>query len=818
MPETVASLEHEFRREMRGSAMGALRTSCVLGSLAFFVFGFVDPLLVPWPDFGLIFTRVALIAALMSILAASFTQGFEERVGVAGFAACFVIGGGVIACTQQVGGATTTYHEALLLTIFGFSVLPFTWTWKEAFASFTALGLAYDLTMALTGVTGSTAQWVTVNAVLWFMILISTAAVRLTAGLRRDEFDGRRQLAAANLRLQELDRAKTRFFTNLSHELRTPLTLSLAPLDALRECTTPVLTDMQRDNVELARRSALRLLKLVDDLLALSRLEAAALELKVVPVNLQEMAARLVAEVVPLAERKQIRVELRGGEGVPPVLGDVEQLERVFLNLLANALKFTPEGGSVSVAVLEDGGRVQVAIADSGIGIPADQLDRVFERFHQVDGSATRSFGGTGIGLSLVKELMELHQGTVRAESNLGHGTTMRCSFPPAAPGSLPTAALARHSAAEGLSEWHEQLRRGDEYRLMAVEVATERRLLMKRRPLSSRLQTILLIEDNPDMIRFIGGLLGADFNVLAATDGLTGLRMAHERRPDLVISDVMMPGLSGFDVLAQLRANPDLRGIPVMLLTALGDVESRVAGHGHGADAYLTKPFQVAELLAAIDGLLKNEGSRAELEGEREEERSQTLTRGVVAGLRASVEQLRGGTVDAGAEAVVRLERLLAELEILGGSIPEGGTVQTAVREEIDGVVAALPPEEARRVRVDHRTDRMVEVFPGDLARIITSLLANALYVTPRERAVLVTTRDEPEGGVRLEVKDGGPGVPSKHRARIFVPFYSTHPGSESSGLGLSLARGLARRCGGNLELLPDDGAGGATFSVRLP
>lgn len=681
--------------------------------------------------------------------------------------------------------------------------------------------------MALTGVTGSTAQWVTVNAVLWFMILISTAAVRLTAGLRRDEFDSRRHLASANIRLQELDRAKTRFFTNLSHELRTPLTLSLAPLDALRSSTTPPLTDMQRDNVELARRSALRLLKLVDDLLALSRLEAAALELKYTAVNLTELAARLVAEVGPLAERKQIRVELIAGAPVAPILGDVEQLERVFLNLLANALKFTPEGGAVTVAVGEQDGRVNVRIADSGIGIPADQLERVFERFHQVDGSATRSFGGTGIGLSLVKELVELHRGTVRADSELGHGTTMHCAFPLAAPGSVPASSLARQDSASGLSEWHEQLRRGDEYRLMAVEVATERRLLMKRRPLSSRLQTILLIEDNPDMIRFIGGLLGADFNVLAATDGLTGLRMAHERRPDLVISDVMMPGLSGFDVLAQLRANADLRGIPVMLLTALGDVESRVAGHGHGADAYLTKPFQVAELLAAIDGLLKNEGSRAELEDEREEERSQTLTRGVVAGLRTSVEPLRavladGGTaadvMAVGREAVNRLGRLLGELDVLAGSVPDAARARTSVRDELERVVSALEPDEARRVRVDHRTDRVVLCFPDDLVRISGALLANALYVTPRDRAVLITTRDEPDGGVRVEVKDGGPGVPSKHRARVFMPFYSTHPDVETAGLGLSLARSLARRGGGTLELLPDDGEGGATFVLRLP
>ena len=830
MYEAIETLEREFRKELKKSALGALRTSCILGSLAFFVFGFVDPLLVEsWPHLPLILTRVALILALMALFGASHLPAFEERVSVAGFVACFLIGGGVIAVTQQVGGTATTYHEALLLTIFGFSVLPFTWTWKQALSSFTVLGLAYDLTMALTGVTGTSAQWVTANAILWFMIVISTAAVQLTGRLRREEFDSRRRLAAANVRLRELDRAKSRFFANLSHELRTPLTLAVAPIDALLESTTTVLTDNQRDNLELARRSALRLLKLVDDLLALSRLEAAALVLKIATVDLRGLARRIVDEVEPLAQRKQIRVCLVPGPPVPAVKGDIEQLDRVFLNLLANALKFTAEGGTVTVTVGFAADEVEVQIEDTGIGIPPDQLERVFERFHQVDGSATRAVGGTGIGLSLVKELMELHGGSVRAESELGAGTTMRCRFPTAPVGEVwaPSALLARNDTIEGLPEWHEQLRLGDEYRLMAVEAATERRLVTNRRPLSARLQTILVIEDNPDMIRFLGGLLGADYNVLGATDGVSGLRMAHERRPNLVISDVMMPGLSGYDVLAELRASVDLPRIPVLLLTALGDVQDRVLGHEEGADAYLTKPFQVAELMATVEGLLKNEGARAGLEEERGEERVETLVRGVVARMREPVDHVRrligelaedAGDLGPLSEAVRRLEGLLVELDLLGGWRPSPARAPTLLREEVDRVVAEMGPHESTRIRLDHRSERALETAPGDLGRIVRELFSNALRASPRDRPVQVSTRDEADGAVRLTVKDGGPGVPGKHRERVFLPFYSTRADAPHAGLGLSIARSLARRYGGSLVLEPDDGEGGATFTLRLP
>ena len=813
----IAFDEAAFRDDQAGASRQSVRLAALLGILAFVAFAFVDPFLAPQRLQLLLTVRVGVVLVLVLVFASTFLSvpALRSANWVLGIsvATCLWIGLGVISVTALVGGAATNYHEALLLTFFAFSAFPLPWRWQQSMLVYGITVAGYDATMYAFSLEGSTAQWLTVNAVLWFAVVIASAITWHAGNLRRQEFSTRAQLAQANGKLQAVDAAKTAFFTNISHELRTPLTLVLAPLEAVLEDGS-TLSPAQEEQLSLARRSALRLLRLVDDLLVLSRIEGAALKLYMSPLDLRALVARLTEEAAGLARRKRIHVTLDPGDGqaVPKILGDEEQIERVMLNVLANALKFTPAGGAVTVRVRAGaprGGkpRVDIEVADSGPGIPEAERLRVFERFHQVEGSGRR-FEGTGIGLSLAHQLVGLHGGEITAESNPGGGALLRVSLP-ASSSSRVESLPVKQQVNVGLPEWHDQIRKGDEYRLLGLDEATERRLGRRQREDTGR-ATVLVVEDNADMVRFLAGVLGSSYTVLAANNGQAGLRLATERRPDLVLSDVMMPEMTGWDLLSRLREDPVTRAIPVVLLTARGTAEDRVQGHAQGADAYLTKPFQVAELLTVVRGLLRNQDDRATQQADRNDEELDALLGGVMRNVASPAQALLRDPGDP--RAAQDLARGLAQLTLL---VPAASARETVdVNEMVQALVLTLGAA-AGRVDLDLSARRKVLAAPARLQRALAELLDNALRASPPDRQVLVTSADEGEARVRITVRDDGPGIPAAARGRVFQPFYST---AGRPGLGLTLARRLARVDGGGLALDSQERPFGASFSISLP
>lgn len=818
-PPASAFDEAEFRRDQADAFLDSIRVATVLGVLAFVSFGFVDRFLARDTLTLLIEVRAGVVAVLLAILAGTFfaTEHVRRWTFVLSVGTCIWMGFGVIVVTALVGGAATNYHEALLLTFFGFGALPFPWRWQHAMLTYTGTVLAYDVVMLSKDLDGTTAQWITVNAVLWFAVLIASAITWHGGNLRRQEFTTRRQLAAANQQLHMLDTAKTAFFTNISHELRTPLTLVLAPLESLLEQSTD-LTPPQHEQLTLARRSAIRLLKLVDDLLVLSRIEGAALRLYKSTFDVSALAAKLTEEAATLARRKHIAVTFVSVPAAVHMRGDEEQTERVLLNLLANALKFTPAGGKVVVTVgsrgsaSEGGTEIDISVADTGPGIPEAQRQRVFERFHQVDSTDGRRFGGTGIGLSLARELVQLHGGTIQAEANPGGGTVLRIILPAGTRSARDSIPL-KQAENVGMPEWHEQIRRGDEYRLLGLDEATERRIGRRQTQEGNR-ATVLVIEDNTDMVRFLAGVLGSHYTVLAAADGRTGVRMAVERRPDLILSDVTMPEMTGWEVISKLREDPLTRSIPVVLLTARGAPEDKLRGREQGADAYMTKPFQVSELMAVIRGLLRNQDDRESLQAARRDEELDSLIRGVLHTVGAPAEQLaRDPTA---LRAVERLQDGLTTLVALLPLTPaeEARRVATPTSELARRATGSLGGD-ARRVDLQLNSNRSLKVVPDRIERALLELLQNALRATPADRSVTLLTLDEGESGVAFVVRDDGPGVQAAVRERIFQPFYSA---TGRAGLGLALARRIARSEGGTLTLDSEDRPFGARFVLRLP
>ncbi|MEG4805534.1 MULTISPECIES: ATP-binding protein [unclassified Microcoleus] len=405
--------------------------------------------------------------------------------------------------------------------------------------------------------------------------------------------------------LAEIDRAKTVFFSNVSHELRTPLTLILNPLaDVLQSGSLP---PFEREQVSLAHRNSLRLLKLVNTLLDFSRIEAGRQKANYEPTDLATYTAQLASLFRSAVEQAGLQLAVDCPPLPEPIYVDRGMWEKIVLNLLSNAFKFTFEG-EIAVALHSVGNEVELSVRDTGTGIPAAELPKLFERFHRVEGARGRTFEGTGIGLSLVQELVHLLFGTIAVESTLGKGSTFRVRLPV---GTAPRANRPIESEAltSGKSYVEEALgwlpsENSEDSEALSLPKKTAAQFSASAR--------ILLVDDNADMRNYLSGILSQFYEVERVADGETALVAARARTPDLVLSDVMMPGMDGFELLRQLRLDPQTREIPILLLSARAGEESAVEGLEAGANDYLVKPFSTRELLARVAANLEQGRSRA--------------------------------------------------------------------------------------------------------------------------------------------------------------------------------------------------------------
>jgi signal transduction histidine kinase len=823
-------------------------------------FGVLDYLIAPRSALVFLWClRIAVLVTAVAMFPVLRSRFLERHPDLVSSAYTLIVAGGISAMTLFMGGLASQYYAGLSLVIIGTGLL-FVWDSRTVLITHSLIVASFVLPNLLFGESGPVLE-----AVSNLAFLVGTAVVGGTGQIvlyrsQRDQVRSqvaleltKASLEKAHEQLKALDSFKSQLFANITHEFKTPLAMVLAPLELILQGEMGELTAAHQATFQSMFRSGLKLLKMIGDLLDLSKLEESKLRLKIAEHDLSEYLQGLVAQVKPLTDRKGIELTLTMNVESCVVWCDIERLERVFLNLLSNATKFTPPGGHVHVRIQDQGATVMVVVQDDGPGFPPDKATQIFERFYQVDMGGTRRYGGAGIGLALAKEIVELHGGRIWAES-IGGGrfhvelAKDREHFrADVLERRGPARDMVSGSRADdrGLMDFTVQMAARDEYRLLDIAEATERRVSHRDADEHLRAHVALVVDDTPDIIRLVHTSLRTHFKVISADDGLKGLEMALRERPSLVVTDLMMPGIDGLELTRRLREDETTRHIPVLMLTARGDLDDRVKGLETGVSAYIAKPFSPRELLTTARALVQQQSTTADIVLTQRMDSLEIVAGGLaheinnplnylknaLARVRIDAQALVDGKVEDLEKTAARMrelfdiaesgiKRIAGTVELMSSYSRAGYSRQMRPHDvfgAVRDVVALVLPATGRAVRVelDLVGDGVVECVPEELNQVVSNLVQNAIEASPDVNG-LVRVRGMIEGdAVVVMVKDNGPGVRSEDIARIFTPFFTTKGPGRGMGLGLTICWRVMQSLGGTLEVLPGPGA---EFIIRLP
>jgi len=629
-----------YRRELTQLVLpGHVKMAAGVTLFINLLFVALDRYAFPAQSSGMLAVRLALNAVLVAVL----VRGHSVAPRFSMWAVALSTAAMLLTVVYGTGAAPTTdYYVGLMLFLMGLPVLVPV-TGKET--AVVAAGVVAGFAISPFASNEAALDAFVVHSIFLVSggVVAIGSAVVLDQGRYRD-FRRRREIEEARDQLRQLDEAKSRFTANIHHELRTPLTLMLAPLDSMLSGEFGVVPEVQRSYLETMHKNALRLLKLINNLLDHARIESGLMEVHRQPLEVVRLVAEIVESARAMAERKRVALVAECEPDLPVVNADPDALEKVLVNLVGNALKFTDPGGRITVSARRASGSgaapdegavpgVELVVVDTGAGIPTDQLERVFDRFAQVDGSATRRHEGTGIGLSLVRELAALHGGRAWATSEgLGHGSQFHVFLPIGAEDADAEevvrtddgrgvtlrrsfdalgADLDHHGEGEAAASPAE-VQHASRYKTAELERTVERfeaaagdapapaAAVVEHRP------EVVVAEDNADMRRLLVHLLGAEFSVRPARNGREALELVRQRVPALVVTDVMMPEMSGTELCEAIKGDAVLAGVPVMLVTSKAEREMKIQGLELGADDYVTKPFHPRELLARARALVR--------------------------------------------------------------------------------------------------------------------------------------------------------------------------------------------------------------------
>ena len=640
------------------------------------------------------------------------------------------------------------------------------------------------------------------------------------------------ELQEANRQLRGADAAKTAFFASVSHELRTPLALILGPVEAI--LATPALGADERRVLEGVQRNAKGLLAHVNDLLDIAQAESGRMTARYARVDLADLVRTTAACFDSFAEARGVRFVVTAPEVLPSEL-DAAQIGRVLLNVLSNAFKFTPGGGRITCDVAAAPDASVITVTDSGPGIPPELRPRIFERFYRVDSSDTRRVSGTGLGLAIARDFVALHGGSIAVGEAPAGGARFTITLPLAAPAGTDVADAADDAMAP----------------LAAAQAALDALAPAPAAapvpaPAVAGAARVLVVEDNPAMNQFLVETLAPQYQVESAFDGAEGLAKARRERPDLVLTDIMMPVLSGDRMIREMRRRPELADVPIIVMSARADDALRLELLRDGAQDYVTKPCTREELLARVRTFIELERRRRSLEVTlatlratqdemvRREKLAMLgrLAAGVAHELRHPLGVIANGAyylslvhpdargavrehLDLIASQIAMAEQIIGDLMAFAKLQPSQ-PARTAVQPLVDEQLARVGRLEHVATRLQLADDLPeVEVDEAQIGQVLFNLILNATQALDGVRGELTIRAARDPKGVRVDVIDDGPGIPPDRHEQIFEPLFTTKP--RGIGLGLAVSRNLVEANGGRLTVSSRPGHG-ATFSMVLP
>jgi len=677
--------------------------------------------------------------------------------------------------------------------------------------------------------------------------------------LRYELDKNRKSLEETNRKLVELDKLKSRFFANVSHELRTPLTLLLAPLETLVKRFQNGPDNGMSDLLHTMHNNGMRLLKLINDLLELIRLEAGRLDIKDEPLPVSEFVNGLASAVKQMAVEKKIALETHTDAELGTILADRDKLEKVVLNLLFNALKFTPANGRVWLRAEKRGSDFVLVVGDTGVGIAEKSLPFVFDRFWQEDGSSKRKFQGVGIGLALVKELAEIMGGNVEVQSQLNKGATFTVKLPFKKSETQPVAAATENPPAAGeikhSEEWLANLYRRAELFPVA---ATPRLNSSGTTAFTRRTQRplVLVADDEPDMRRFLVSQLEDDYELVEAADGQEAAEKAQETLPDVILLDLMMPQKDGLQVCRELREYAPTAGIPIILLTARADEEAKFDALQMGANDFLAKPFSSTELQARIKNLIESHHAQRKLTKQNQalneaiEQIKETEMQLVQSEKLSSLGRMSAGIIHeinnplnfsmTGLFALrnkgkklapgdrVEYDAILNDIEeglkrvcnivsdLRTFTHPGGGTGEPVeVVDVVGAAVRFLGGEWKDMVEIQQEISPSQSLWANrnKLIHVLVNLLQNAIdalrekqFAAGEKPQILIQGRMEGDRSI-IVIRDNGPGIEAKIVNKIFDPFFTTKEVGKGMGLGLSICYRIVQGYGGKISVKSEPG-----------
>ena len=853
-PDDDAALRQAYADADHEQRIRLSRIGCVLAVVMVPLFWGLDWVVYPSHvyEFGL--ARLLCDVGIMAIWALLATALGRRWIRFLGIAWALCPGVAISWMIYASEGADSPYYAGLNLVLIIVSLL-MPWTAIEVVA-LCVITIGLFILACVLHAAGGHLSWPALMTSLYFMG--STAVICVTAGVlsgrrRWTDFRLRHELDRRNHELRELDRLKGEFYANVSHELRTPLTLILAPLQRML-ASTGFERGVVRD-IGLMHGNALRLLRLINDILEVVRLDGGRLELRRNRLDLAMWVPGVAQSARHLAESKGLDFSCDGPPGPLPVDADPSRLDKVLLNLLSNAMKFTHRGGKVVVRWGDGENGPWFEVQDSGIGIPAAELPRLFQRFHQVDNSATRQFRGLGLGLSLSRDLVERHGGRMQVESEFGRGSRFRVELPrilSAIPDSTLPMAKSDEESDVIVRAYHEadrQVLATEEEHGLPLET-----ILEPERP-NAMSDLVLIADDEPDMRRFLASLLRSRYRVMLASDSARAVALAQAHRPSLVLLDMMMPPFDGMEACRRIRSDSHACECRIILLTARADDETRLGALQGGADDFLTKPFSSEEVLSRAHNLLENAALQRSLrERNRDLEQALTRLRSAEAQLVQSEKMNAIGNLAAGLLHEINNPLNYAQMavHIARENVPTGDTVLTEMLKDasegmtrIGSVISSLRsfayPDHAdlkQSFLVNEAVDLALrftalqcegvvvkrQTEPGlhacgsvnQMSMVLVNLVTNASRAL-REAGEISIIAEQRAGCARIEVKDNGIGMDEEHARRAFDPFYTTSEPGQGMGLGLSICHTIVRNHRGSIGISSQPQAG-TTVWIELP